>query len=125
MTYLGPDVRLGPNAAVTLNMAFHELATNAAKYGAFSTERGRIEVTWRIVRREAIDILDIVWTESGGPAVVPPQHRGFGSQFLQRALAREFDGEVDLQFTPSGLVCRMSLAPLGQALTWRRDDENQ
>jgi two-component sensor histidine kinase len=111
----GPDVRLGPNAAVTLAMAFHELATNAAKYGALSNDSGRIEIGWRIERGAEGELLEINWSEAGGPPISPPKRRGFGTQFLQRALAREFDGRVNLRFTAPGLNCRMRL-PLSAKL---------
>jgi PAS domain S-box-containing protein len=114
-TVFGPDVRLGPNAAVTLAMAFHELATNAAKYGALSTDDGVVEVDWRIGEGGETGTVEISWIESGGPLVVPPTRRGFGLQFLERALAREFDGSVNLRFTSTGLNCRMRL-PLSAKL---------
>jgi PAS domain S-box-containing protein len=112
---VGPDVRLGPNAAVTFAMAFHELATNAAKYGALSAPDGRVEVAWRSAADSDPPALEILWGESGGPPVTPPARRGFGGQFLERALAREFDGSVHLRFTSAGLVCRMRL-PLSAKL---------
>ncbi|HVN01760.1 MAG TPA: HWE histidine kinase domain-containing protein [Caulobacteraceae bacterium] len=113
--YSGPDVRLGPNAAVTLAMAFHELATNAAKYGALSNDRGRIDIDWRIEHGAEGELVEINWSEHGGPPIGPPKRRGFGTQFLQRALAREFDGRVNLRFTAPGLNCRMRL-PLSAKL---------
>lgn len=115
VVFFGPDVRLGPNAAVTLAMAFHELATNAAKYGALSAETGGIEVTWRTERGVGEEALEIVWIESGGPPVVQPTRRGFGTQFLERAVGREFDGEVNLRFISGGLNCRIRL-PLSAKL---------
>ncbi len=105
----GPDIRLGPNAAITLTMAFHELATNAAKYGALSTETGQVEVVWRLDRPDAPRQVEIDWTESGGPPVVTPIRRGFGSRFVERGLAREFDGAVELEFAPGGVRCRMRM----------------
>ncbi|MGH6956541.1 MAG: ATP-binding protein, partial [Caulobacteraceae bacterium] len=104
----GAKVRLGPNAAVTLAMAFHELATNAAKYGALSAPAGRVDVAWT-ASCGAAEVLEIVWTESGGPPASAPERRGFGARFLERALGREFDGEVELCFAPAGLVCRIRL----------------
>jgi PAS domain S-box-containing protein len=115
ISWIGPDVRLGPNAAVTFAMAFHELATNAAKYGALSAPGGRVEVEWRNDAASDLPALEIVWRESGGPPVSPPARRGFGGQFLERALAREFDGSVHLRFTSTGLVCGMRL-PLSAKL---------
>ncbi|HEY2661558.1 MAG TPA: HWE histidine kinase domain-containing protein [Caulobacteraceae bacterium] len=105
----GPDLRLGPNAAITLTMAFHELATNAAKYGALSVESGHVEVRWRMDTPSAPMLVEINWAESGGPPVTAPSRRGFGSRFIERGVAREFDGSVELDFAPVGVSCRMRL----------------
>ncbi len=115
----GPNVRLGPNAAVSLAMAFHELATNAAKYGSLSTASGVVEVNWTADKSsehpgESL-ALEIDWRESGGPPVALPSRRGFGSRFVEQALAREFDGVCELIFEPKGLRCHMRL-PLSQKL---------
>lgn len=111
----GAPVRLVPNAAVTLNLALHELATNAAKYGALSAPDGHVEVAWTLGRRarDNVPLVDIVWRERGGPPVRPPTRRGFGSRLLERALPREFGGEVTLDFAPEGVECciRLPLAP--------------
>jgi len=115
LTLDGPDVRLGPNAAVTLTMAFHELATNAAKYGALSATSGRVDVRWRGDSPDAARQIEIVWRESGGPPVTVPARRGFGSRFVERGLAREFDGSVNLEFARDGVCCRM-LIPLSLKL---------
>ncbi|MDQ0466762.1 PAS domain S-box-containing protein [Caulobacter ginsengisoli] len=111
----GPEVRLGPNAAVTLTMAFHELATNAGKYGSFSAVAGQVSVDWRVDSASSPPALEIDWREMGGPAVAPPSRRGFGSRFIEKGLAREFDGEVHLTFSPEGVCCRMRL-PLSTKL---------
>jgi PAS domain S-box-containing protein len=104
----GPRIRLGPNAAVSLTMAFHELATNAGKYGALSVAGGRVDVTWNAAAHGP-GAVEIDWTESGGPDVSPPTRRGFGSRLVEKGLAREFDGQVDLIFAPLGLRCHMRL----------------
>ncbi|MDB5440251.1 MAG: histidine kinase [Caulobacteraceae bacterium] len=101
----GAEVRLNPKAAVALGMAIHELATNAAKYGALSTARGRVEVRWTVKRKE----LRLDWRERGGPMVSPPQRRGFGSRLLERGLAGELSGEVSMHYEPEGLRCTMRL----------------
>ena len=108
----GPSVRLVPNAAVTLNMAFHELATNATKYGALSTSAGRVDIDWRM-DGEAV-LLD--WRESGGPAVSVPHRRGFGARLIERGLAHELGGEARLAFLPEGLSCHIRL-PLSAKLS--------
>ncbi len=115
VTFAGPNVRLGPNAAVTLNMAFHELATNAAKYGSLSVGGGRVFVSWTIERTGDPNALVIDWRESGGPPVVASTRRGFGSRLLEQGLAREFDGDVQLTFATEGVSCRMRL-PLSTKL---------
>jgi len=112
----GPPVRLGPNAAVTLNMVFHELATNAAKYGALSIPEGRIDVTWATASGRDAIVID--WRESRGPPVAEPGRRGFGSRLIERGLTREMGGEAQMDFLPAGLHCHIVLpmsAKLGLA----------
>jgi PAS domain S-box-containing protein len=104
LSVTGPDLPLAPKAAVSLAMAVHELATNAVKYGALSTERGRIAIDWSVDDRR----LRWVWRESGGPAVTPPARRGFGSRMIERGLAAELRGEARMDFAPDGLVCALS-----------------
>lgn len=111
----GPGVRLGPNAAVSLTMAFHELATNAGKYGSLSVAAGRVDVTWSADNPADPTAVEIDWLESGGPAVSPPRRRGFGSRLVETGLAREFDGHVDLIFRPEGVRCHMRL-PLSRKM---------
>jgi two-component sensor histidine kinase len=91
-------------------MALHELATNAAKYGALSAEQGQVEVSWSLTDGRT---LEIEWLERGGPPVTAPDTRGFGSRLLQRGLAQDLDGRVRLEFEPAGVRCRIS-APLGR-----------
>jgi PAS domain S-box-containing protein len=101
------DVRLGPIAAVTQGLALHELATNAANYGALSTPAGRERVAWRPGEPGR---LRLDWQEFDGPAVQPPQQRGFGSELIQKVLAGELHGEVRLEFPPQGVRCIMDMA---------------
>ncbi len=103
----GPPVELPPRHALTLAMALHELCTNAIKYGAFAHgSLGRVTLSWSVsTGPEAM--LHLVWREHGGPRVSPPQHKGFGSRIIERALAQEFDGTVTLDFHPEGLVCTL------------------
>ena len=110
-TVQGPPVRLEPKCAVTLAMAFHELGTNARKYGALSVEEGAISVTWTILGDGPHPDLDIRWAERGGPPVVAPTRRGFGTRMIQTALANELHGEVLVDWRASGLVCDIR-APL-------------
>jgi two-component sensor histidine kinase len=102
----GPPVRLTPRSALTLGMAVHELATNAAKHGALSSKRGAVEVSWQI---EPGRILHIRWAESGGPPVSAPERSGFGRLLLERALASDLRGDVKLDFARNGLICCMRL----------------
>jgi two-component sensor histidine kinase len=106
----GLPLRLMPSAAVMLSLAFHELATNAAKYGALSTPEGRVEVRWRVVRTESgARRVEILWCERGGPPVSPPERRGFGSRLIERGLAQEFGAEVRLECLRDGVECRIRL----------------
>jgi PAS domain S-box-containing protein len=106
----GPKVRIGPTAAVTLAMAFHELSANAAEHGALSVPAGRIAVEWSVDWRGGrTPALDIQWQESGGPPVSPRGARGFGSRLLEGGLAQELDAEVRFDFAPAGLECRIRL----------------
>jgi len=106
----GEDVRVPPQMAVNLAMALHELATNAAKYGALSRPDGRVHLSWSVTHSEPV--LHIRWRESGGPAVRQPEREGFGTRMIRRVLASELGGEVQLDFNADGLDCAID-APLG------------
>jgi len=104
----GLPVTLGASLAVAVSLSFHELATNATKYGALSVPSGRVEVSWTTSRtRKGGCKVDIVWRERGGPAVEPPVRRGFGSHLLEKGIPS--GGAVKLDFQPDGLECRMCL----------------
>ncbi|RAK60427.1 hypothetical protein DJ021_11735 [Phenylobacterium hankyongense] len=103
------DIRLNPKAAVALGMAVHELATNAVKYGALSRATGRVAVRTCVTGSDSGPTLVVEWTESGGPPVSPPRRRGFGGRVLEQGLAGELNGEVELDYRPEGLSCRMKL----------------
>jgi PAS domain S-box-containing protein len=103
------DVRVGPNAAVTLLMALHELATNAAKYGAISRMKGRVLISWTVEQEPGtMRRLHVRWEETGGPKVKMPTRQGFGSRLI-RGLAAETGGEAKLDFAATGLVCEFDL----------------
>jgi two-component sensor histidine kinase len=106
----GPEVMLPPKLALVMALLVHELATNAAKYGAFSNSAGKVAVRWSIDRGH----LEFLWRESGGPVVVSPTRRGFGTRLFTRAL-EPFGGTADAEFSPSGLTCSM-LVPLSEVL---------
>ena len=90
-------------------MAFHELTTNAAKYGALSAAGGSIEIRWQPVRGDNIGRrqLRIDWIEQGGPTVAEPQQRGFGSKLIEGSIAAELGGSARLSYEPSGLRCEI------------------
>lgn len=99
----GPELRLPPRSVVTLSMALHELATNAAKYGALSTPPGEISIRW--VHCPERENFRMIWEERGGPRVSVPAKRGFGSLLIKDALAAELNGEVELTYEETGVVC--------------------
>jgi PAS domain S-box-containing protein len=104
----GPRVLLSPNTAQAIGVTLHELATNAAKYGALSVANGRVEVTWS----HAVDAgLVLHWTEGGGPAARKPTRKGFGTSVIQRMIRRQLKGEIHLDWRPEGLACEIVLKP--------------
>ena len=107
VTVDGKDVQLKPEAAQSLGLALHELATNAAKYGALSRVRGRVSIAWKRLPRDRGRALELQWTESNGPKVADPKRRGFGSMVIEHNLARAVEAQVSLVFDPDGLKCRM------------------
>jgi two-component sensor histidine kinase len=108
----GPAISLDPQAAVSLSLVLHELATNAAKYGAFS-DGGRVEVVWRL--RPDNRGLELLWSESGGPPVTAPTREGFGSRLIRHSIERELRGYMTLNYAPTGLICRFDL-PLSEKI---------
>jgi PAS domain S-box-containing protein len=109
LTILGENLRFPPKAALALGIAFNELATNAVKYGAFSNSAGSILISWAIEEAPTGSRLVLHWQEKGGPPVLPPSQKGFGSQVLERGLAHELDGSVRLDYRPDGLVCTLDV----------------
>jgi PAS domain S-box-containing protein len=103
------DTSLPPDVALTLALALHELATNAAKYGALSNERGRITIAAHTVATAGAPELRLTWQEQNGPAVRPPETQGFGTTMLSQAIAYQHHGQVELQWREEGLVCTLSL----------------
>jgi two-component sensor histidine kinase/PAS domain-containing protein len=102
-TVEGPAVHLDSKRALALGMGFHELATNAAQYGALSNATGTVAISWEIAPDGKS--LKLTWRESGGPQVAHPARRGFGLRLIEHGLARELGGMVRLDFAPGGLVC--------------------
>jgi PAS domain S-box-containing protein len=97
----GETVWLAPRAAVAMALALHELGTNAVKYGALSGEHGTVSIRWSVEART----LRMTWKERGGPEVVQPERRGFGSRLIEKGLATDLDGSAELRFEPDGLRC--------------------
>lgn len=108
-TLLGEAVHLTPRLTLSLGMAFHELATNATKYGALSGEAGRITITWRVNGSDDRRRLHIRWQEEDGPPVVPPARKGFGSRLIERWLGPQLEGRATLSFAATGVVCEIEI----------------
>lgn len=100
----GPEVDLQPRLALALSMMFHELMTNAAKYGSLSVAGGQISVEWDLLSGSEGDrTLTLQWVEMDGPPVKVPQRRGFGTRLIERTITDELDGQANLLFEPPGL----------------------
>jgi two-component sensor histidine kinase len=95
---------------VVLSMIVHEIATNAAKYGALSNESGAVVLDWEIVEDGTGRQLRLIWTEAGGPPVVEPVQRGFGSRLIERSARDQLGGEATVDFLPRGVVYTVTCA---------------
>lgn len=102
----GPEVELAPNDALSLGLAIHELATNAAKYGALAVEHGRVSISWQMV---GDNLARIEWVERGGPPInlEEKRKRGFGTELIEKIVAHELRNPVDLRFEPEGVRCTL------------------
>ncbi len=107
----GPNLRLPSQVVVAYALALHELATNASKYGALSNATGVVEVTWSVEDEAGHPMLHMLWQERGGPPVTPPRQTSFGTQLIQRVLATEIGGRVDVDYRVEGVVFT-AVAPL-------------
>jgi two-component sensor histidine kinase len=103
------DLRITPELALSLALGLHELATNAAKYGALSSPTGRITLTARIEEGDRGEELRLVWQEDGAPAAIQPAVPGFGTSMLSQAIQYQHSGTVEFDWRKEGLVCRLSL----------------
>jgi PAS domain S-box-containing protein len=108
----GPSVQLMPRTALSLAMAFNELATNAAKYGALSDRAGSLDLTWRRVDTKGRSMLEIIWKERSAQTISNPARRGFGTRLMERSVENDLNGEFDLAFEADGLRCRIAI-PVG------------
>jgi PAS domain S-box-containing protein len=109
-------LRLNAGSAQAIGLALHELATNAGKYGALSTDRGRVDISWGIVG----DTLTVTWTERGGPPVSAPERRGFGTIVMEAMAERSVNGTVSLDYAPSGLTWRLTCPAANALEVWER-----
>jgi two-component sensor histidine kinase len=115
----GPKLRLNAAAAQAIGLAMHELATNAGKYGALSTDKGRVDVGWSTDG----DTFTMSWIEREGPLVSAPRRGGFGTTVVDAMAKRTLGGEVELDYAPSGLGWRLT-CPAANALEPREREQN-
>ena len=113
----GPVIPIGSEAALTLSLVIHELATNASKYGALSVPEGRVAIRWSVITPPAAErpLLAFTWTEHNGPAVSPPETSGFGTQLIEMGFSGSVSASSQLDYHPDGLRCRI-VAPLAELL---------
>lgn len=98
----GPDIKLGPKAALSLSMLLHELTTNAVKYGALSVPEGHVEIDWKVGREIGEATLQLSWTEVGGPPATDPSRKGFGTRLISTGIAGT--GNASISYEPTGVV---------------------
>jgi PAS domain S-box-containing protein len=115
----GPDISLEPSTAQGLALALHELATNAAKHGALSSEMGKVGLTWQLLP----DALVLNWTESGGPLIAPPATRSFGLRVIRASIEQQLEGQAAFDWDPEGLRCDLSI-PCRDTTTKSREGFN-
>jgi two-component system CheB/CheR fusion protein len=109
ITLSGGGVILTSKASLTLALAVHELATNAAKYGCLSVDGGQLAVSWRVTGKGQPQQLEIEWREAGGPPVAPPSRRGFGTKLIEVSLVRGLGATVDRDFAETGVCCSIAM----------------
>ena len=105
VTIKGPSVILAPDRAQALALSLHELATNAAKYGALSSQSGRVSIAWRIED----GVLELIWREAGGPPAQRPQTEGFGTRIVNASIKGQSRGSVKFDWQPEGLCCKFAI----------------
>lgn len=108
IAFSGPALMVTADAAQALGMAFHELATNAAKYGALSNDTGRILIAWDVTRTGSTERLNLQWTEQGGPEVATPAHSGFGSKVTTEMVRSSTGGTVTVEYETTGLIWHLN-----------------
>lgn len=113
VTLTGPPVKLGPKTALALSLIFHELVANAVKYGSLSREKGQVTAEWLTAPSNGdAENVKLIWTESGGPRVMPPQRVGFGTALIEGSARYELDGEAVLRYPETGFVCELRFSAL-------------
>jgi two-component sensor histidine kinase len=117
VTVNGPPVMLKPQAALLVALVVHELATNAAKYGALSVPDGRVEIAWSNADDPSTR-LELTWTERGGPKIDELPKRGFGSELIERGIRFELQGEAKIDAVDGGLHCRIVIPANPQHMTF-------
>jgi two-component sensor histidine kinase len=118
----GDDLTLARECAIALELVFHELVTNAAKYGALSNDTGMVTVRWNRSGNGAEPRAHIEWCESGGPLIESQGEPRFGSLLIQSSVAHDLAGSVDMRFEPHGLQCRIDF-PLTEGVSDDQQDE--
>ncbi len=113
VTLDGPEVQLAPNDALSFGLAVHELATNAAKFGALSVSGGSVSVDWKQVEE---GLAEVEWCERGGPEVSDSRQRGFGTELIEKIVAHELRNPVKLDFEQQGVRCilRVPIRQMGE-----------
>jgi two-component sensor histidine kinase len=106
----GPKLPLAPPRAVMMSMILHEIATNAAKYGALSNDSGKIVIDWKLLPDTSPPMLQMSWVESGGPRVTAPTRKGFGSRLIERGARDQLGGSATADFLPTGVVYTIECA---------------
>lgn len=109
VSIVGPSISLSASQGSILALVFHELMTNAIKYGALSTPAGRVDLSWTLDDSGGVPILMLKWREQGGPLVHPPARAGFGSSFLRMGIAYELGGQSSCEYDPQGMRCSITL----------------
>ncbi|MDM6802362.1 HWE histidine kinase domain-containing protein, partial [Escherichia coli] len=105
----GPEVELRPDLALSVGMVIHEMATNAAKYGALAQSSGRLQVRWSVREAHGGKNLVLIWREMGGPPVSEPRHRGFGTKLIERMIGNSDGAGFAFDFKPTGLEFSLTL----------------
>jgi PAS domain S-box-containing protein len=106
----GPNLLLKPEAAQSLGLALHELATNATKYGALSVPQGKVDVSWQTTQSDVASRFRLTWQETGGPLVVTPTRKGFGHTVFDRLITQALSASIDLQYAQAGVVWSLETA---------------